>query len=112
MKDFLSKFMKKNRDASAEVLGASRRIFERTCDKVVASLGEKPFHVRAGLNAAVFDAVMTVFSNHLDEVPDDIRNRYARLKVDKTFEDNTRYGTTDVDTVKQRLKQAETILFG
>jgi len=112
MKDFLSKFMKKNRDASAEVLGASRRIFERTCDNVVASLGEKPFHVRAGLNAAVFDAVTTAFSNHLDEIPIDIRDRYARLKVDKTFEDNTRNGTTDVDTVKQRLKQAETMLFG
>ncbi|MDQ3581163.1 MAG: DUF262 domain-containing protein [Pseudomonadota bacterium] len=112
MKDFLSKFMKKNRDASAEVLGTSRRIFERTCDNVVASLGEKPFHVRAGLNAAVFDAVTTAFSNHLDEVPDDIQDRYARLKLDKTFEDNTRNGTTDVDTVKQRLKQAETMLFG
>ncbi len=112
MKDFLSKFMKKNRDASAEVLGASRRLFERTCDNVVTSLGEKPFHVRAGLNAAVFDAVTTAFSNHLDEVPDDIQDRYARLKVDKTFEDNTRNGTTDVYTVKQRLKQAETMLFG
>lgn len=112
MKDFLTKFMKKNRDASAEVLEASRGIFERTCDKVIASLGEKPFHVRAGLNAAVFDAVTTAFSNHLDEIPDDIQDRYRRLIVDETFEDNTRNGTTDVDTVKQRLKQAETVLFG
>ncbi len=111
MKDFLSKFMKKNRDASAEVLEASRGIFERTCIAVVASLGDKPFHIRAGLNAAVFDAVMTAFSNHLDEMPTDIQDRYVRLINDKKFKDNTRNATTDVDTVKQRLEQAETVLF-
>ncbi len=112
MKDFLSKFMRKNRDASAEVLAASREIFERTCDAVIASLSEKPFHVRAGLNAAVFDAVMTAFSKHLDEIPVDVRDRYVRLIKDKNFDTNTRTSTTDVDTVKQRLSQAEKVLFG
>lgn len=112
MKDFLSKFMKKNRDATQEALAASREIFERTCKAVVGSLGEKPFHIRAGLNAAVFDAVITAFSNHLDGIPDDISERYARLIQDKEFEGNTRNATTDVDTVKQRLTKAETILFG
>lgn len=112
MKDFLSKFMKKNRDASKEALEASREIFERTCDAVVTSLGKKPFHVRAGLNAAVFDAVMTAFSNHLDAIPADVQDRYARLIADEDFNKNTRNSTTDVDTVKERLRQAKTVLFG
>lgn len=112
MKDFLSKFMRKNRDASEEVLANNRELFERTCNGVVESLGEKPFHVRAGLNAAVFDSVMTAFSNHLDEIPSDIQNRYTRLIEDKAFETNTRSSTTDVDTVKERLKKAEKVLFG
>lgn len=112
MKDFLSKFMRKNRDAPQGVLMASRDIFERTCDAVIESLGEKPFHVRAGLNAAIFDAVMTAFSKHLDEIPIDIRDRYMRLTKDKDFDTNTRTSTTDVDTVRQRLSQAETLLFG
>ncbi|MGH8608955.1 MAG: DUF262 domain-containing protein [Gammaproteobacteria bacterium] len=112
MKDFLSKFMRKNRDAPQEVLTASRKIFERTCDAVIESLGEKPFHVRAGLNAAIFDAVMTAFSKHLDEIPIDIKDRYTRLTKDKDFDTKTRTSTTDVDTVRQRLRQAETLLFG
>jgi hypothetical protein len=112
MKDFLSKFMRKNRDAPPEALAASREVFERTCKVVVESLGQKPFHIRAGLNAAVFDAVMTAFSNHLDGIPDDISERYAGLIHNKEFESNTRNATTDVDTVKQRLWKAETILFG
>ncbi|MGH8652191.1 MAG: hypothetical protein ACREYE_08430 [Gammaproteobacteria bacterium] len=81
-------------------------------DAVIESLGEKPFHVRAGLNAAIFDAVMTAFSKHLDEIPIDIRDRYMRLTKDKDFDTNTRTSTTDVDTVRQRLSQAETLLFG
>jgi len=112
MKDFLSKFMRKNRDASLEALEASREIFERTCDAVVSSLGEKPFHIRSGLNAAVFDAVMTAFSNHIDGIPKDIQDRYLRLIKNEDFDGNTRSATTDVDTVKQRLQQAETVLFG
>jgi len=112
MKDFLSKFMKKNRDASAEVLRQSREIFETTCQSIVGSLGEKPFHVRAGLNAAVFDAVMVAFSKHLDAIPDDIRERYYdHLLKNEEFEKNTRNATTDIDTVKERFKQADITLF-
>jgi hypothetical protein len=75
MKDFLSKFMKKNRDASPEILDASRQLFQQTCEKIVENLGPKPFHIRAGLNAAAFDAVMVAFSNHLRSIPADIQDR-------------------------------------
>lgn len=112
MKDFLSKFMKKNRDASEETLRANRDLFERTCHEVIASLGPKPFHVRAGLNVAVLDAVMTAFSNHLHEIPADVSERYARLKKDIQFKKNTESGTTAVDAVRERLGQANATLFG
>jgi hypothetical protein len=111
MKDFLSKFMRKNRDALPDVLAANKKLFERTCNAVILSLTEKPFHIRAGLNTAVFDAVMTAFSKHLDEIPVDIRDRYERLKGDEIFNANTQTGTTQVDTVKRRLNQAEKVLF-
>lgn len=112
MKDFLSKFMKKNQDAPEQSLMENRKLFTDTCKTVVEKLGEKPFHVRAGLNAAVFDAVMTAFSNHADEIPTDIADRYRALMRNDTFEENIRVGTTDVDTVKKRFSQAEEILFG
>ena len=112
MKDFLSKFMRKNREVSPEIVKASRDVFERTCDAVVTSLGERPFHVRAGLNAAVLDGVMTAFSKHIETIPADIAVRYKRLITDRDFLLRTRVSTTDVDTVKERLNQAERTLFG
>lgn len=112
MKDFLSKFMKKNRDPNSGVLNSSREIFTKTCDAIVSALGEKPFNIRSGLNAAVFDSVMAAFSNNLDIIPDDINSRYKLLLEDKDFDKNTRTGTTDVDTVKDRFNKASIILFG
>ncbi len=112
MKDFLSQFMRRNRDASEERLESARNVFERTCAAVIAALGDKPFHVRAGLNAAVFDAVMTAFSRHLEAISTDIKERYARLNEDRDFKANTQRATTDDDSVRQRIAQADTVLFG
>ena len=112
MKDFLSKYMQKNQNPSKRALQTSRNVFERTCRAVIANLGEKPFHVRAGLNAAVFDAVMTAFSNHLEDIPKDIHTRYKDLVRDHDFERNTRSSTTNVEVVQGRLKHATEKLFG
>lgn len=112
MKDFLSTFMRKNRDATPESLAYIESVFRKTCKQLLDALGETPFHVRAGLNVAVADAVMVAFSNHLDAVPRDIKVRYRRLTVDPDFDENTRQGTTDVDTVRERFTRAESVLFG
>ena len=111
MKDYLSKFMHKNRWETRQTLRNSKRIFELTCESVVAHLGCKPFHLRAGLNAPVLDAVMIAFSDHLNELPKDIRERYENLKQDEDFARHTSNGTTDVDVVKGRLRQASAHLF-
>lgn len=112
LKDFLSRFMKKNRNPSQEALARSEEVFVQTCQRVLDALGPKPFHVRTGLNAAVFDAVMVAFSNHLEVGPADMVQRYKRLIDDKEFDKNTRQATTDVDTIRQRFTQAEALLFG
>lgn len=111
MKDFLLKYMKINKDPEDAVLQNIRNLFERTCEVVVTELGHKPFHVRSGLNAAVFDAVMIAFSNHLDDIPQDIRRRYGNLIQDQEFEKHTRSRTTDVEVVHGRLRQAAAQLF-
>ena len=100
MKDFLLKFMKINKDPEDAVLQNIQDLFKRTCEVVVTELGDKPFHVRSGLNAAVFDAVMIAFSNHLDDIPQDIQRRYDRLIQDQEFEKHTRSRTTDVEVVQ------------
>ena len=65
MKDFLSTFMDRHRYAGPDRLDAFRVLFQRTMTAILDKLGEKPFHIKAGLNAAVFDAVSTAFSKHL-----------------------------------------------
>ena len=112
MKDFLSKFMKKNQDPSKGSLETGAQLFYGTCDEIVTSLGERPFHIRSGLNVAVADAVMVAFSQHLGQIPADIAERYDRLKGDEQFDESTKQGTTDVDTVRERFKRAEEVLFG
>ncbi len=111
MKDFLTKFMRKNKDATDDALSNSVRIFDQTCSAIIGTLGPKPFHIRSGLNAAVFDAVMTSFSRNLENVPDDISRRYKALIENQEFDIYTRSGTTDVDVVQRRFRLANSLLF-
>ncbi|MBU2578153.1 DUF262 domain-containing protein [Patescibacteria group bacterium] len=114
MKDFLSKFMKANRDPEEGTAQDFKNLFTQTCNTVIDCLGEKPFHIRAGLNSAVFDCVMVGFAKHLDSVPSDIRDRYEALtKPENTvFLKTVTSSTTDKETLKDRFRIANDELFG
>ena len=111
MKDYLNKYMKRNMDPDESELASLRDIFEKTCNSVVSNLGERPFHVRKGLNVAVFDSVMVAFSDNLERVPCDIAGRYKKLIADEKFVDNTKNSTTDVGAIEQRFREATCQLF-
>ena len=111
MKEFLSRFMRKNKDVRDEALTKNGQLFKRTCRSVIDALGKKPFHIRSGLNPAVLDAVMVAFSRHLDEIPDDISERYRNLIESGDFDQDTRRRTTDVERVRARFRQASQRLF-
>ena len=111
MKDFLSIYMRKNRSPSEEILMNYRILFEKTCECIVSNLGEKPFHVRAGLNPATFDAVMVAFSKHLGSIPEDIEQRYRNLVEDENFVQFTKEGTTQEKSVRLRFERATKGLF-
>jgi hypothetical protein len=111
MKDFLSKFMKANRDLEQKVLQQFRKLFTTTCTSIVNHLGDKPFHIRAGLNSAVFDCVMVSFANNFDAIPQDIQQRYRSLLHDGDFLKNVSSATTDEDVVKSRFQLAAQKLF-
>jgi len=111
MKDFLSKFMGAHRRAAAESLDQYRHTFQDTARAVWNHLGDKPFHIRAGLNSAVCDSVLTAFSRNLGRVPKDIRQRYADLVKNDAFLRSVSSSTTDKEVVKSRLMAAEQRLF-
>jgi hypothetical protein len=111
LKDHLSKFMRHNRTPSSEFLEQTRNKFQETCDAVYNFLGEKPFHIRAGLNSSAYDSVMVAFSKNLDNIPDDVADRYSMLKKDDDFYKYTSRSTTDVRIVLGRLELTEKMLF-
>ena len=112
MKDYLSRFMQEYREAPEAALAPSGQVFRETCRQVVAALGEKPFHGKAGLKVAVMDAVLVAFSENLERVPADAAARYQRLRQDADFIRDTEQGTTEPAAVQRRLAQAKQVLFG
>lgn len=112
MKDFLSRFMNRHRKAETQLLDCYRSSFVRIVAAVHKNLGPKPFHIRAGLNAAVYDAVFVALAAQTTEFPSDLKTRHRRLVNDSEFVAQTSAGTTDVDTVKKRIAKAKEVLWG
>lgn len=113
MKDFLNRFMRANRHPSTSELEEFRTIFANTTAAVLECLGERPFHVRAGLNAAVYDSVYVAFAGHLSEADKDghLKARYRQLLRSPKYLELVGSATTDKDVVRRRLAIAEDVLF-
>lgn len=110
MKDFISDFMARNKDAPKLNLDEFNRVFVSTVKNVRESLGRRPFHIKAGLNAAVFDSVMVAFGSTKVEVPGNIKNRFKDLLNNDAYQSYISAATTDVDTVKGRIALASKML--
>lgn len=110
MKDFLSSYMSRNRNPAPDHLSQLRKMFEEVVTTVYSKLGAKPFHVRAGLNAAVFDSVFVALAATDRSPPPDLKQRYKKLIKGRRFESLTTSSTTDVDNVKGRISLAKRIL--
>ena len=79
--------------------------------RIVATLGEKPFHGYQGMNPAVFDAVFTVIAKRSGALPADLKDRRDALVDSEEFKASASYRTTDVEAVKRRLELARNRLF-
>lgn len=110
MKDFLSNFMSTYRDGRANQ--GFEELFVTVADNVHRTLGNRPFHLRAGLNAAAFDGVFVAFARHPAEIPDNIGEKFKQLIADEKFSVLIASGTTDVDTIRNRLSLVAEYLFG
>ena len=110
MKDFLSAFMKENRNATKEKLDTFAQAFSNAVTLVIQCLGPKPFHLRQGVNVPTCEAVMAAFLNHA-KAPADIKGRFQALIENADFKTLTSDATTDTDIVKKRYKLADDTLF-
>lgn len=110
MKDFLGRFMKASNHANYEHLHKYELSFTSACNRVILGLGSKPFNLRRGVNAAACDAVMVAFIRN-PASPTKVQEHYQQLIENPAFNLAISAGTTDVDTVRERLKLASAILF-
>ena len=108
MKKFLNDFMEAHKKGIDS--GKYRNMFVETAANVVGALGERPFHIRRGINVAACDSVMVAFSKHKTP-PGNVLERYKELLDNNKYNAAITAGTTDVDTVKERLSLAQEILF-
>ncbi len=111
MKDFLSSFMRRNRNPDDRYIDTERTRFKQICEIIYDRLGEKSFHPRGSLNASACDAILVAFARNISKIPDDIQSRHKSLLKNSNFLDCISISTTDVEVVKKRLLIAEKILF-
>lgn len=121
MKKFLNDFMKGKAELSETKIKQYTDLFKNTADAVLRYLGKRPFHIRKGLNAAVYDSVFVAFARHLDAVNGQevsetkiarMKARYEKLIQDKEYDEWVVSHTTDKEVVPNRIKKAEAMLFG
>ena len=112
MKDFLNQFMSLHQNDNEAALQRYEDLFKRTTTAILTHLGDRPFHRKAGINVAIFDAVYTAFARHLDGIPADIQRRYTALRANREFDQCVTSSTTDEAVVKKRLALAAKMLFG
>ena len=105
MKSFLNSFTAKHSNADNEQLWHCESLFRKTVDTVAEYLGEKPFHIYSGLNAAVFDSVFVAIAQ-LDKIPVDLEQRYRNLIVDSRYSECVSAGTTETNIVPRRIELA------
>lgn len=108
IKDFMSNYMRDNQELSDARSKELEALFKETCDSVINTFGEKPFHIWSGLNVAAFDSVFTTLA--LSGFKDNLSERYENLKMDEDFIKGVRGATADEAIVELRMQLAKQYL--
>lgn len=109
MKAFLNTFMSKNRNFELYSKREMRTLFESTIRTVHEKIGSDAFKPQRAVNAALFDAITVGIARRMDACPTQpsFREEYDLLRGDESFQKLISEATSDVDTVRDRLKLAE-----
>lgn len=116
MKQFLNNFIKAHKDLEDGETQHFTKQFTDTAKTIVKSLGEKPFHIHRGLNAAVCDSVFISFARHLGDTKGferpGMKDRFKELVKDEKYAEWTTKATTNDEVVPNRINKADKTLFG
>ena len=110
MKELLNKSMLKERKATSARVKQFANNFPKAAKIIIEKLGEKPFHIRGPLNSAALDSIFCSIIDNLEQIPEEIDQRYKNLLADKEFLESTSYSTSDEAILKKRFELAERYL--
>lgn len=110
LKEHINRYMRSNQRASPEKIESLRSELAR-CMKIVASLGERPFHIKGPLNSAVLDSVVCAVLANLDKNHKDLPIRYQELRSNPEFLDIVSERSSDEKVVRGRFALARRILY-
>lgn len=112
MKSFLSGFMARHKNCDGVFIDAEHSRFANICRTIHNRLGPKTFNNDHGqLRMPLFDSVFVTFARNGDRCPDDIKERFARLRASEEFAKYAGTSTTSAAAIRGRLRLAQEILF-
>lgn len=112
MDDFLTLYFQEHRNLNEIELNEKETLFNNVVNSIYDNLVKTPFHIKNGLNSGVCDSVMVAFANNLDNIPDDISNRFFELSNNAEFYKYCGKSVNDNESVKNRIQMANDYLFG
>jgi len=104
MNEFLSKFMDNNRNISMEKSNSMKKIFIDTISYIYREVGIPAFRPRGNINSAAFDSITYIVANFKSELNDNIADNIQKLFQDSGYLKAIAEGTTDPETIKNRLE--------
>jgi len=110
MKEFLNKFMARNRDLTKYSGESLKALFKQSITIIHKAIGRRAFRPSRAINIAVFDAVMVGITRRLQKgnTPsiDGVRTSYESLLSNEKFLEVTQHSTGHPTNVETRLKIA------
>lgn len=110
MKEFMNIAMNAERSGTSANVKNFLNDFPAAAKDIIGTLGERPFHLRGRLNSSALDSIFATLIWHLGKWPNDLTNRFARLKEDKEFTESTILSTSDTAVIKRRFALVEKYL--
>ena len=106
MKEFLTNFMRNNKDLSKQKQQKYSSVFKETMDFIHKEIGPDAFKIRTGINVAVMDAISVSIARLDNKVLKEIGTKQRELFNDEDFIESVSVHTTDKDKVIGRVERA------
>ena len=110
LNEFLSKFMENHRNLNGAQLNEMSNLFINVVNLIDKQIGPEAFRPARGLNMAAFDSVSVTIAKYEKKLRNNLKKQIKDLFKDEAYSDAIRIGTTDVETIKSRMKIAKEYL--